>query len=66
MILKFRRFASFEEIQQKAITGLRAVPEKDLEKFFQQRQDSSSKCVRSEWWYFDGDYVSFFYICPSY
>jgi hypothetical protein len=36
MALKFRCFASFEEIQQKATAGLRTIPEDELQRFFQQ------------------------------
>jgi hypothetical protein len=50
MGLKFRRFASLEEIQQKTTVGLTAIPEDDLQKFFQQWQDSWSKRVCSDWW----------------
>ena len=56
--LKGLYIAFIEEIQHTATTGLRAVPEEDLQKCFQQCQDHWSKCV--EWQYFEDDMVAFY------
>jgi hypothetical protein len=48
MDLKGYRFASVEEIRQNATTDLRATPEDDFQRCFQQWLDCWSKCVCAE------------------
>jgi hypothetical protein len=53
--LKGRRFQTIEEIQENAITELRAITESAFQEEFQQRKKRWEWCIASRGIYFEGD-----------
>jgi hypothetical protein len=53
--LKRQRFQGIEAIQKNVKTVLKAVPQQELQKCFQQLQHCWAKCIAAEGAYFKGE-----------
>ena len=58
-ILKVRRFQAIEEIQENAITELRAITESAFQEEFQQWKKRWERCIASRGDYFEGDLLTY-------
>jgi hypothetical protein len=53
--LKGRRFQDIEDIQENVMAALKAIPQQEFQKCFQQQQRRRAKCAAAEGEYFEGD-----------
>jgi len=55
--LKVQRFQDTEDIQKKNVTmALKAIPQQEFQKYFQQQQHHWAKCTAAQGEYFKGDH----------
>jgi hypothetical protein len=54
-ILKGRRFQDIEDVQNNVMTALKAVPQQEILKCFQQWQHYWAKCIAAQGEYFESD-----------
>jgi hypothetical protein len=53
--LRRRKFQDTEDIERKVTIALKAIPQQEFQKYFQQWQHRWAKCIAAQGEYFEGD-----------